>query len=133
MKNEGSRLGFDVAEISPEQIDEIAISSTKIRNALSIGDVAKANEFLDKPYSVTGIVVKGNQIGKTLGFPTANIKAQNKNKLIPAFGIYAVKVKVNEMFYDGMLYIGDRPTIDDTNVVIAVSYTHLTLPTTPYV
>jgi riboflavin kinase/FMN adenylyltransferase len=104
------RFGFEVEEIPKQMIDEVAISSSKIRKALAEGQVKLANLLLGYRYSLSGIVVKGNQIGRTLGYPTANI-VPPPDKLIPAKGIYAVWVWVGKQRYGGMLSIGDRPTI----------------------
>lgn len=96
---------------------EINISSTKIRNALQIGDVDRANEYLGYAYSLTGKVTEGDKIGRTLGFPTANIQLKDDRKLLPASGVYAVKVRVGEKIYGGMLNIGVRPTVSTSGVV----------------
>lgn len=103
--------GFEVEEIPAQEIDEVNISSTKIRNALLAGDVATANTYLKYIYPLSGIVVKGRQIGRNMGFPTANIKVDNITKLIPADGVYAVRIIVNNNNFKGMLSIGWNPTI----------------------
>ena len=90
---------------------DINISSTKIRNALQIGDIARVNEFLGYSYSLSGIVVQGDQIGRQMGFPTANIELKDERKLLPAAGVYAVKVFVGDNSYQGMLNVGVRPTV----------------------
>jgi len=90
----GPLYGFDVEEIPAKDIDNINISSTKIRNALTKGDVGLAKSYLGYDYFITGRVIKGDGIGKTLNFPTANIKVSEKLKLIPADGVYAVNIKV---------------------------------------
>ena len=110
--------GFEVEEIPAQDINNIAISSTKIRNALLLGNIATANSFLGYNYSLSGNVVKGNQLGKTIGFPTANIAVKSRYKLIPANGVYAVKVKVADVLYDGMLNIGVRPTVNGQSLTI---------------
>lgn len=102
---------FKVEEIPAEEVDHVNVSSTKIRNALLEGDVQKANSFLNHPYGLRGKVIKGEQIGRTLGYPTANILPDDKHKLIPKDGAYAVKVKLNNEFYAGMMNIGFRPTV----------------------
>jgi riboflavin kinase/FMN adenylyltransferase len=104
--------GFKVLEIKKQEIEDITISSTKIRNALLEGDISHANLFLGHHYIIKGIVVHGDKIGKQLGFPTANISISENEKLIPKKGIYAVQVVINEKKYGGMMYIGDRPTIN---------------------
>ena len=102
---------FEVEEIPEQDIDEVAVSSTKIRNALKEGDVVTANKYLGYNYILSGFVISGDKIGRSLGFPTANLKTDDHLKLIPADGIYAVKVSLNETIYNGMLYIGNRPTM----------------------
>ncbi len=103
---------FDVIEIKKQEIEEITISSTKIRNSLTIGDVDIAHMLLSHPYSISGKVVHGDKIGTQLGFPTANLSIGSKYKLIPADGVYAVNVSIEDQVYGGMLYIGNRPTIN---------------------
>lgn len=103
--------GFKVVEIEQQEVDDIAVSSTKIRNALLSGKVQEACRWLNHEYSLTGKVVHGQKLGTKLGFPTANIQPTNKHKLVPADGIYAVKVHHQDEAYGGMLYIGSRPSI----------------------
>ncbi len=104
---------FDVFEISKQDVDDVTVSSTKIRNALNSSDIKSANRLLGHLFSLSGAVVKGQRIGHTIGFPTANIEITEKHKLIPPFGIYACQVWIDEKQYGGMLYIGDRPTLKD--------------------
>ena len=104
--------GFDVEEIPKQEIDHIAVSSTKIREHLSKGEIHISNQYLGYPYCLHGMVVKGNQLGLKLGFPTANIDLNSDLKLIPSVGSYAVLVEVNNNSYMGMLNIGVRPTIN---------------------
>lgn len=111
LKLNGPRYGFDVEEIPRQEVDRVAVSSTKIRKALEEGDIDTADHFLGQPYRITGRVVKGDRIGHTIGYPTANIEIDSKHKLIPADGIYAVTVSHANKVYGGMLYIGFRPTI----------------------
>jgi riboflavin kinase/FMN adenylyltransferase len=113
--------GFDVVEIPEQDINDVAISSTRIRTALLNGEIELANTFLSYPFFITGRVVRGDQIGRQLGYPTANIVIQEKYKLIPSDGIFAVKVKVDGTKYGGMAYIGTRPTIDGTRRNIEVN------------
>ena len=108
----GPVYGFDVVEISEQDINEVAISSTRIRAALLNGDISLANAFLGYPFFITGTVVRGDQIGRQMGYPTANIVVNEKYKLIPGDGIYAVKVVVAGQTFKGMAYIGSRPTIN---------------------
>lgn len=109
-----SRYSFDLQEIEAKLIDEITISSTKIRNALLSGDIETANKYLGRYYTLSGKVIEGDKIGRTIGYPTANLQIAENYKLIPADGIYAVWVKIEEKRYGGMLYIGKRPVIDKT-------------------
>lgn len=103
---------FRVVEISKQEVADIAVSSTKVRKALLTGDVQQAAEWLGHPFGITGKVVKGLQIGHTIGFPTANVEVLDPYKLIPPVGIYAVRIEHKKQTYQGMLYIGNRPTID---------------------
>lgn len=103
---------FKVVEISKQEVADIAVSSTKIRKALLEGNVQKAKRLLGHHFSLKGKVVKGLQIGATIGFPTANIEVADEYKLVPPEGIYAVVVYHKNKQYHGMLYIGNRPTID---------------------
>jgi riboflavin kinase / FMN adenylyltransferase len=101
---------FDVSEIPAQDIDDVSVSSTKIRKALLAGEVDRASSFLSYDYFVTGSVVEGKKRGAGLGFPTANIQVNSDTKLIPRIGVYAVKVLVGDVFYFGMLNIGHNPT-----------------------
>lgn len=115
LRHYGEQAGFRVEEIEPQLIDDITVSSTKIRRALEAGKIAEANRQLGHPYPLTGTVVAGRQVGRTIGFPTANIQIQSPHKLIPPDGVYAVRVYLgeNQERFDGMLYIGTRPTLAD--------------------
>lgn len=113
--------GFEVEEIPGQDINDVAVSSTKIRNAILNGNFEIANRYLGYPFSINGKVAKGDQIGRTIGYPTANIQVPESYKLIPGDGIYAVKVNVNNIDYFGMLYIGNRPTVNGLNKVIEVN------------
>ena len=97
--------------------NQINISSTKIRNALQVGDIARVNDFLGYPYTLSGQVVTGDRIGRAMGFPTANIQLQDERKLLPAAGVYAVEVCVEGETYGGMLNIGVRPTVSCSGIV----------------
>lgn len=103
---------FDVVEIPEQDINDVAVSSTKIRTALLSDDITLANQFLSYPFFITGKVIKGDQLGRQLGYPTANILIGESYKLIPADGIFAVTVEVDNVTYKGMAYIGHRPTIN---------------------
>ena len=111
LKEFGPIYGFEVEEIAAFDIDQVNVSSTKIRNALAEGNVELANMYLGAPYSISGRVIKGNQIGRTIGFPTANIECDFMQKLLPADGVYAGKLHVNGHTYNGMANLGSRPTI----------------------
>ncbi|ANI89584.1 riboflavin biosynthesis protein RibF [Arachidicoccus ginsenosidimutans] len=122
LESYGKLLNFRVKEIPEKLLNEVTISSTKIREALLHGDIATVTNFLGYPYFLQGTVVKGNQIGRTIGYPTANIQVEDADKLIPAIGVYAVKVIVNEAAYGGMLGISLRPTIEEsTRISIEVN------------
>lgn len=112
LKDFSSLYGFEVEEIPEQDVDEVAVSSTRIRLALEAGDIKTANKYLSKPYSISGMVVKGKQLGRTIGYPTANIVVLDPAKLIPADGVYAVEVFFNNTWYGGMLNAGYRPTVD---------------------
>lgn len=114
-------LGFVVKEISKKVLNEVAVSSTRIRKALQEGDIIQANELLGYDYFFEGRVIKGNQLGRTLGYPTANLKIQNEEKLLPANGVYAVQVKAGNSMYKGMMNIGFRPTVDGKQLAIEVN------------
>ena len=113
LKENAHEFGLEVEEIPRLDIDHVGISSTKIRKALLAGDIRTANTYLGTEYMLTGKVVAGAQVGRKIGFPTANIAVQEPYKLIPKDGIYAVHIRVAKQLYQGMLYIGTRPTIAD--------------------
>ena len=121
LKLYSKEYGFEVEEIPEQDINDVAVSSTKIRNAILEGNIAKANQYLGYPFAINGKVVRGDQIGRTIGFPTANIQVDEHYKLIPMDGIYAVRVLLGEKKYNGMLYIGNRPTVDGKKKVIEVN------------
>lgn len=116
----GNEFGFEVEQISAQEIDEVSISSTKIRNALNEGKIALANEYLGYNYLFSGTVIHGKKLGRTIGFPTANLKVEESYKLIPAIGVYAVKCKIGTKTVNGMLNIGTNPTVDGQNTSIEV-------------
>lgn len=107
-----TKTGRSVTEIPAQDVDEIIVSSTKIRTALIQGEIQAANRLLGYNYQVSGTVVAGNQLGRTIGFPTANIKLTNTSKLIPGNGVYVVTLTVKGSTYHGMMNIGVRPTVD---------------------
>ena len=112
---------FEIEEISAQDIEEVTISSTKIRKALLEGDIHTANLYLGYHYTFSGKVVQGDQIGRTIGYPTANLRLIDENKIIPADGIYAVKVRLQEEEFGAMLYIGNRPSLDNNEKRIEVN------------
>ncbi len=111
LKLNAPKYGFEVEEIPRQDVDHVGVSSTKIRKALEEGDIDTATHFLGNPYSLTGRVVIGDKLGRILGYPTANLEIDTAYKLVPADGIYAVTISYNHQKYNGMLYIGNRPTV----------------------
>jgi riboflavin kinase / FMN adenylyltransferase len=118
LKSHGQDFGFELEEISRQDVDEIGVSSTKIRKSLESGDVKTAGSYLGRPYELNGLVIKGQQIGRSIGFPTANIHIPNDYKLIPKDGVYAVEAQVEGTLYKSMLNIGNRPTVDGTKKTV---------------
>lgn len=118
LKANSLTFGFELEEIPRQDVDEIGVSSTKIRRALESGDVKTASNCLGRPYELNGIVIKGQQIGRSIGFPTANIHIPNDYKLIPKDGVYAVEASVDGSIYKAMLNIGNRPTVDGTKKTV---------------
>ena len=102
-------------EISEQQVEEMKVSSTRVRNFLLQGDLDSANLLLGRPYAITGEVIHGRHLGKEMGYPTANIKVDNKAKLIPMDGIYVCYIDIDNIRHKGMMYIGDIPTINEDN------------------
>ncbi len=122
MKEIGDSMGISVTQVAPVKMGDAvshhldSVSSTKIREALTIGDVAYANACLGYRYTLQGVVVEGNKIGRTLGFPTANMQLYEPLKQLPANGVYAVEVLAAEKKYNGMMNIGIRPTVNQPPV-----------------
>ena len=112
LKAFGEIYDFKVTEILAQEIDEVTISSTKIRQALNIGDVKTANTFLGYNFMISGTVIKGKGLGKTLNFPTANISISEAYKLIPKHGVYVVKTRIFNATVFGMMNIGVNPTVN---------------------
>ena len=112
---------FEVEEISKQEIDDIVVSSTMVREHLLQGDIHVANDLLGRSYALEGVVIKGDQRGRQLGFPTANIQVNTPHKLIPADGSYAVLVSIDGILHKGMLNIGFRPTVDGDTRSIEVN------------
>jgi riboflavin kinase/FMN adenylyltransferase len=122
LKRFGEQFNFTVEEISAQDINEVAVSSTKIRTALLEGDIDIANQYLDYNFMLSGKVVKGKGIGKTIQFPTANIKISETYKLIPKDGVYVVKSIINNTTVFGMMNIGNNPTVNGTSKSIEVHF-----------
>jgi riboflavin kinase/FMN adenylyltransferase len=118
----GKQYDFEVEEITAQEIKEVSVSSTKIRNALIEGDVALANEYLGYNFSLRGTVTKGKQLGRTIGFPTANLKLEDEFKLVPQIGVYIVKSILNNKTVFGMMNIGFNPTVEGENRSIEVHF-----------
>lgn len=108
----GAEYGFEVEQITAQEIQDVSVSSTKIRNALNEGNMNLANEYLGYNYFLTGHVVKGKQLGRTIGFPTANIQIEENYKLIPKNGVYAAKALIKDQEVFGMMNIGFNPTVN---------------------
>lgn len=115
LKSFAKTYNFEVEEISKQDIDDVAVSSTKIRKAIAEGQIDLANTYLSKPFVLTGKVVKGKQLGKSLGYPTANIHIEEAYKIIPKEGVYVVCAKINSKTHYGMMNIGHNPTIAKNN------------------
>jgi riboflavin kinase/FMN adenylyltransferase len=118
----GAQYGFEVEQISAQEIDEISISSTKIRTALEEGDIQLANEYLGYSYFLSGTVVKGKQLGRTIGFPTANIALDEEYKLVPQNGVYVVQAEIDGNFIFGMMNIGFNPTVQGKQKTIEAHF-----------
>ena len=149
LKEQSQHYNYRLQEISEQQVEEMKVSSTRVRNFLLQGNLDSANLLLGRPYAITGEVIHGRHLGKEMGYPTANIKVDNKAKLIPMDGIYVCYIDIDNIRHKGMMYIGDIPTINEDNpktievnifdfdrdiyglevTLEPVSYTHLTLPT----
>jgi riboflavin kinase/FMN adenylyltransferase len=115
LKDLGPVYDFNVIEIPAQDIDDVNVSSTKIRNSLSTGNIETANLFLGEPFELNGTIIPGKQVGRKIGFPTANIDLGSSVKIIPASGVYLVRaVLQNQAEYFGMMNIGVNPTVSDT-------------------
>jgi len=117
----GAEYGFEVEQISAQEIQDVSVSSTKIRKALQDGNMALANEYLGYTYFLTGEVVKGKQLGRTIGFPTANIQIEEDYKLIPKTGVYVVRTFIDQKEVFGMMNIGFNPTVNGQKQTIEVN------------
>lgn len=122
LRSFGANFGFDVSEITAREIDHVAISSTKIRNALAEGKIDIANDYLGYDYMLTGTIVRGNGIGKTIGYPTANIHIVEEYKLIPKSGSYIIRSYLNGGKVFGMMNIGKNPTVNGQKQTIEVHF-----------
>lgn len=120
LQTHSQELGFAIEEISRQDVEDMGVSSSKIRSALENGDLATATSYLGRPYSLTGEVVEGHQIGRSIGFPTANIQVKDDYKLLPKNGVYAVRVQFVDKQYKGMLNLGTRPTVEGEQQTIEV-------------
>lgn len=118
----GKQFDFEVEQISVQEINEVAVSSTKIRTALESGNVVLANTYLGYEYLLSGIVILGKQLGRTIGFPTANIQIQESYKLIPKQGVYIVKSSISGNVVYGMMNIGFNPTVNGTKLSVEVHF-----------
>jgi len=111
LKQFGLDYNFSVEKIPAQDIESIAVSSTKVRNAIQTGEIMTANKYLGRPFSLSGIVVKGDRIGRKIGYPTANLNIQEEYKLLPQNGVYLLRSKLQGKEYFGMMNIGKRPTV----------------------
>jgi len=118
----GKQYNFEVEQISVQEINDVSISSTKIRKALLQGNMALANEYLGYDYILTGTIFKGRQLGQTIGFPTANLQIEENYKLIPRNGVYVAKSIINQKTVFGMMNIGFNPTVAGENLSIEIHY-----------
>ena len=118
----GKEYNFEVEQISPQEIDAVSVSSTKIRNALLDGNIQLANNYLGYNYFLTGTIVKGKQLGRTIGFPTANLSINENYKLIPQTGVYVVSSTINDKTVFGMMNIGFNPTVNGQSQTIEIHY-----------
>lgn len=118
----GKKYGFEVEQISVQEINDLSVSSTKIRNAISEGNMPLANEYLGYDYFLSGTVFKGKQLGRTIGFPTANLKIKEDYKLIPLNGVYVVKSIINQKPIFGMMNIGFNPTVSGEKLSIEIHF-----------
>ena len=122
LKEYGNEFNFEVEEISAKEIDEVSVSSTKIRKALEDGKIEKANLYLGYSYLLTGIITKGKGLGRQIEFPTANIHIEETYKLIPKNGVYTVKSNIDNTVVYGMMNIGMNPTVNGTKKTIEVHF-----------
>ena len=112
LKETAKIFDFVVEEISAEEVQEVNVSSTKIRKSLQNGNIEQANEFMGRPFICTGNVVEGLKLGRKMGFPTLNVSIENEHKILPIDGVYAVQVRIGESLHEGMMNIGGNPTVN---------------------
>ena len=122
LKMYGEKYGFKVIEIKAEEISNIAISSTKIRKAISEGDISKAKEYLGYDVTLSGRIVHGKSIGRTIGFPTANVEVSEEYKLLPKNGVYLIQSIINKKQVFGMMNIGVKPTLIESSKTIEINF-----------
>lgn len=120
LKEYGHLYGFEVEEIPAQEIESVSVSSTKIRRAIEAGDMDTANAYLGYPYLLTGTIVKGQGLGRTMNYPTVNLKIEEDYKLIPKKGVYMVRCNQGEETFKGIMNIGYRPTVGGTGKTIEI-------------
>lgn len=125
LRDFGNEFGFEVEEISQQEVEEVAVSSTKIRKALQEGLVEKANRYLQHPFTLTGTVIRGRGLGKEFDYPTANLEIKEEYKLIPKNGVYVVRAMIDDKQYFGMMNIGTNPTVGGEEQSIETHFFHL--------
>ena len=125
LREYGDTYHFEVEEIFAKELDNVTISSTKIRNALLAGDIETANNFLGYPYMINGTIVSGKGIGKTLGYPTANLQVEKPYKLIPKHGVYLTQARIDGKIYHGLTSIGTNPTVGGSGTTIETFFMDL--------
>ena len=120
LKNIGTKYNISVSSISLKTLNTVSISSSKIRELLKSGNIIEANKLLGRPYKISGLVIEGDKRGRSINFPTANIKLENL--IMPAFGVYSVSVNgIENKIYNGIANIGRRPTVNDRGVLLEVN------------
>ena len=112
---------FNIEKIDPQYFEDVTVSSSKIRKLIEKGEMVKAKQYLGYEFMLNGKVIKGNSLGKTINFPTANIVVEDKWKILPADGVYAVKIILEEKEYKGMMNIGQKPTVDGNGISLEVN------------
>ena len=112
---------FNIEKIDPQYFEDVTVSSSKIRKLIEKGEMVKAKQYLGYEFMLNGKVIKGNSLGKTINFPTANIVVEDKWKILPADGVYAVKIVLEAKEYKGMMNIGQKPTVDGNGISLEVN------------